>query len=139
QLNCDTLRLTLVPAEPPPPSRKSPPRQDPAPRPAAAPAGSGPAATRPNPPAEKLVLSEAGRQGTGTESPSRPAPEAEAGAGSTGASKGLFGNLTLQKANATGHAVWLQLREQEAKVLCVELIHERRAPYKPDRTYFRGD
>ncbi|HZW29694.1 MAG TPA: hypothetical protein VFF52_03250, partial [Isosphaeraceae bacterium] len=47
-------------------------------------------------------------------------------------------NLTLQKAHATGHAVWLQLREQETKVRCVELIHERRAPYKPDQTYFRG-
>ena len=25
--------------------------------------------------------------------------------------QGLFGNLTLQKAHATGHAVWLQLRQ----------------------------
>ena len=55
------------------------------------------------------------------------------------ADSGPFGNLTLQKAHATGHAVWLQLREQGVKVLSNELIHERRAPYQPDMTYFRGD
>ena len=54
-------------------------------------------------------------------------------------SSGAFGNLTLQKAHATGHAVWLQLREQGAKVRCSQLIHERRAFYRqPDRTYFGG-
>ena len=47
--------------------------------------------------------------------------------GDAGSDSGPFGNLTLQKAHATGHAVWLQLREQGAKVLCNELIHERRA------------
>ncbi len=67
--------------------------------------------------------------------------EVDPGAGgSPSASSGPFGNLTLQKAHAIGHAVWLQLREQGAKVLCNELIHERRALYKkPDMTYFGGD
>jgi hypothetical protein len=54
------------------------------------------------------------------------------------ASKGVFGNLTLQKAHATGHAVWLQMRAQGTKVLCNEMIHERNLPYRPDWTFFRG-
>jgi hypothetical protein len=52
---------------------------------------------------------------------------------------GLFGNLNLQRAHATGHAVWLSLPTQGVKLRCNELIHTKLAPYKPDRTYFRGD
>ena len=52
---------------------------------------------------------------------------------------GLFGNLTLQRAHATGHAVWLYLPEDGVKLRCNELIHMNLAPYKPDWTYFRGD
>jgi len=53
--------------------------------------------------------------------------------------KGLFGNLTLQRAHATGHAVWLYLPTQGVKLRCNELIHTKLAPFHPDRTYFRGD
>jgi hypothetical protein len=52
---------------------------------------------------------------------------------------GLFGNLTLQRANATGHAVWLYLPADGIKLRCNELIHMHLTPYKPDWTYFRGD
>ena len=52
---------------------------------------------------------------------------------------GLFGSLTLERAHATGHAVWLYLPTDGIKLRCNELIHMHRAPYKPDLTYFRGD
>jgi hypothetical protein len=52
---------------------------------------------------------------------------------------GLFGGLTLKKAHATGHAVWLYLPVEGVKLRCNELIHTRQMPEKPDLTYFRGD
>jgi hypothetical protein len=52
---------------------------------------------------------------------------------------GLFGGLTLKRAHATGHAVWLYLPADGIKLRCNELIHLRQAPEKPDLTYFRGD
>ena len=52
---------------------------------------------------------------------------------------GLFGGLTLQRAYATGHVVWLHLPQQGIKLRCNELWHVRRLPYQPDMTYFRGD
>ena len=57
----------------------------------------------------------------------------------TGEKGGLFGNLALQRAHATGHAVWLYLPEDGVKLRCNELIHMHLAPYKPNLTYFRGD
>ena len=51
----------------------------------------------------------------------------------------LFGNLTLQRTHATGHAVWLYLPADGVKLRCNELIQLRQAPLKPDLTYFRGD
>ena len=45
----------------------------------------------------------------------------------------------LERAHATGHAVWLYLPADGVKLRCNELIHLHRAPYKPDLTYFRGD
>ena len=56
-----------------------------------------------------------------------------------GEKSGLFGNLTLQRAHGTGHAVWLYLPSDGVKLRCNELIHMRLAPIKPDLTYFRGD
>jgi hypothetical protein len=53
--------------------------------------------------------------------------------------KGLFGDLTLQRAHATGHAVWLYLPNEGVKLRCNELIHMRLMGIKPDWTYFRGD
>ena len=54
-------------------------------------------------------------------------------------SDGLFGGLTLQRAYATGHVVWLNMPKQGVKLRCNELIHLRQAPFKPDTTYFSGD
>ena len=52
---------------------------------------------------------------------------------------GFFGNLTLQRTYATGHAVWLYLPSQGVKLRCNEMIHSRQFPINPDKTYFRGD
>ncbi len=52
---------------------------------------------------------------------------------------GLFGGLTLKRAHATGHAVWVYLPADGVKLRCNELIYLRQAPEKPDTTYFRGD
>ncbi len=67
-----------------------------------------------------------------------PAEKAEKAAAAAESSNPL-GGLTLQRVHATGHAVWLYLPAQGIKLVCNELIHERRLPYKPDQTYFRGD
>jgi hypothetical protein len=56
-----------------------------------------------------------------------------------GEKEGLFGNLMLQRAHATGLAVWLYLPAQGVKLRCNQLIHTRQLPFKPDTTYFRGD
>ncbi len=52
---------------------------------------------------------------------------------------GLFGGLTLDRAHATGHAVWLHLPADGIKLKCNELIHARPRSNKPGSTYFRGD
>ena len=123
QLDCDTLRLTLVPA-----TRRRRERERTRPSPAesrcdergAGPAGraadllpsrppdggptdiaigpASPLGRRPNGPATRP-----GRGGADGTS------QAEASGGDAEA-RACFGNLTLQKAHATGHAVWLQLR-----------------------------
>ncbi len=166
QLNCDDLRLTLVPATKPP--QPKPTKTDPAePRvpddqlaavpgepPARAPAISA-AEGAPRPavqrgaaptgsPTQTEVVAQSGAAGavTGDLNPIKSVDgkgDDTAAAPSAGASQGPFGNLTLQRAHATGHAVWLQLREQGTKVRCNELIYERRFPGAPDMTYFRGD
>ncbi len=66
-------------------------------------------------------------------------PSTPASKPSDGESNGLFGGLTLQRAYATGHVVWLYMPKQGTKLRCNELIHMRQAPYRPDMTYFRGD
>ncbi len=159
QLNCDTLRLTLVP--PTKPTQPKPSQSDQGgPSDAVAAVPGDPNATAPASRSAVGVDRSESRSGAspgGTASPAelvaqsgaaadvnavKPGAGKDDGDGSApaaGPSQGPFGNLTLQRAHATGHAVWLQLREQGAKVRCNELIHERRAPYEPDMTYFRGD
>ena len=149
QLNCDTLRLTLVPAEklPEPKSSNPEPAGAPVHDAGAATAQVGPATAAARPPAESVARpsvggdvasqSEVGGEIVGAIAGALSVVDLGAGS-SPRADSGPFGNLTLQRLHATGHAVWLQLREQGAKVLCNELIHERRAP-QPDMTYFRGD
>jgi lipopolysaccharide export system protein LptA len=53
---------------------------------------------------------------------------------------GMLGNQTLQRVHATGHAVWLQLPAEGAKIRCNELIHKVAPPDGGEGlTYFRGD
>src|SRR5262249_5491153 len=89
QLNCDQLKLTLLPGKK-----------------AAAEAAAAEAAD------------------------SASAPE------STG---GALGGLTLRRADATGHAVWLQSVSNGLRTKSNELIYKKFAPEKPDETYLRGD
>ena len=88
-----------------------------------------------------------------TPAPGAPAPNPELGtsttttnAAGTGAEAGppaesddSLGGLTLRRAVATGHAVWLQSLSQGTKSRCNELIYKKLAPEKPDETYLRGD
>ncbi len=105
QLNCDTLKLTMVPGEKPMPTAA-------------------------------VENSAQAQDATGTRSPaaSKSGPASEPSDGG-----GLFGGLTLQRAHATGHAVWLYLPAQGTKIRCNELIHKRLVKTKPDETYLRGD
>jgi hypothetical protein len=156
QLNCDTLRLTLIPGAPPPPTGRdkgkagdnpgsnentaaksgsvepsaapTSPEQADQPRVASADNGTPPTASPSGGP-QKGLDSGPTPGGNSSQSPPSGSPSNES----------LFGNLTLKKAHATGHAVWLQLRKQAAKVRCIEMIHERNMPYWPDSTFFRGD
>ena len=143
QLNCDTLRLTLIPGAPPPARRDKDKADDPArpsPRPTARTARSGRVAA--DPPTVAIAATDVQGSRDGRRSQGRTGCRSARGPSEAPASppdQGLFGNLTLQKAHATGHAVWLQLRQQGSKVRCNEMIHDRRMPYRPDSTAFRGD
>ncbi len=55
--------------------------------------------------------------------------------------KSMFGDLTLRRVKATGHAVWLQQPAQGTKVRCNELIHEVAAlgGQGQNVTYLRAD
>ena len=53
--------------------------------------------------------------------------------------EGMFGDLTLRRVKATGHAVWLQQPAEGTKIRCNELIHEVAPPGGQNMTYFRGD
>ena len=112
QLTCDTLKLSLVPGE-------KPAQNETANLPT-------PTRNRHSRPRAWLKTSPM-RNGT-----------AEPKAGDDG-NQGLFGGLTLQRAHATGHAVWLILPNNGIKLRCNEMIHVRQLPFKPDQTYFRGD
>ncbi len=107
QLNCDHLKLTMMPGKKPP-------------GPAAAKAAAA------NTPAAPSATAEA-------TSSQAAAPDQD------GASGGALGGLTLRRADATGHAVWLQSVSQGIKTLSNELIYKKNAPEKPDETYLRGD
>jgi hypothetical protein len=96
QLNCDALKLTLIPDD------------------------------------------KATKKGTETKSESQPQAQPTPPSG-PGEENGPLGNLTLQRAHATGHAVWLYLPAQGVKLRCNELIHMKWMGFKPDVTYFRGD
>ena len=148
QLTCDTLKLTLVPSDKPPVPKATPPAtqntqnaSDRSPQPALAqsPASAPAPVTRVAPTkdkAETVVQSESSSDPSPAGTNKGPS-QSNAGPDAT-PNAGLFGNLTMQRAHATGHAVWLSLPAQGIKLRCNELIHLKLAP-KPDRTYFRGD
>lgn len=112
QLTCDALRLTMVP--PDNSAAGVSPVRETAKAAAAPPLEQAKSAVKPQSP------------------PAEPGP-------AQGDDQGVFGNLTLQRAHATGHAVWLLLPTSGVKLRCNELIHKKLAPYRPDETYFRGD
>jgi hypothetical protein len=110
QLNCDYLKLTFMPGQKPPPATATVTATADGTAQAPADAAAATAAT-----------------GSGT-APADPA-----------AGGGALGGLTLHRADATGHAVWLQSVSQGIKTLSNELIYKKLAPEKPDETYLRGD
>jgi hypothetical protein len=133
QLTCDTLKLNLVPAEKPlePVAAKAARDSDQsrivsARENAQTPAGQG---------AELKINGQAGARATAFDKSSDEGTS-EAGAGQE---DGVFGNLTLQRAHATGHVVWLYLPQQGMKLKMNELIHLRQVPSKTSQTYCRGD
>ncbi|QEH32040.1 hypothetical protein OJF2_05090 [Aquisphaera giovannonii] len=115
RLDADSLDLVLVQ-----PDRPSPPDR---PADAAKPGAVKPAGAAPMP------------ADAGAVAASKPAGDAAA----QGEEKGLFGDLTLRRVKATGHAVWLYLPSQGAKIRCNELIHKVAMPDQEGLTYFRGD
>ncbi|MGB2612377.1 MAG: hypothetical protein WBC80_25665 [Isosphaeraceae bacterium] len=111
QLDSDNLDLTLVPAE------KT------APGPGKAPSTGSQAVTVAVPSAS---------------SGQAPAAEDAASSGS-GEQKGMLGDLVLQRAKATGHAVWLRSPAKGVRIFCNELLHKIAAPAGPNLTYWRSD
>ncbi len=144
QLTCDNLKLMLVPSEEPPPASAT-----------AQPVSGEKESTVAIP--ETQLSSVAAKTSNKTsiknepevfaQANGSPSPDADNKSDSastvdkTAATKksGLFGGLTLKRAHATGHAVWLYLPADGIKLRCNELIHLRQTPEKPDLTYFRGD
>jgi hypothetical protein len=111
QLDCDTLDLTLYPAEK---VAKKPEEQ-----------------TQAGAPNTTEKVAQKSDEATKTQTPPEADPEA---------SSSLSG-LNLKKAVATGHAVWLQSQTptDRMKSLGNELIYERYAPQAPDKIFFQGN
>jgi hypothetical protein len=141
QLTCDNLILSLIPADRPnqpvtPPPTRRPERKPPF---LSVETTQDPTTVSVNSASNttgQTVAQSESVNGSSTDRTSQSKAEIEPG----GTEKqGIFANLTLQRAHATGHAVWLYLPAQGVKLKCNQLIHTRFAPYKPDTTYFRGD
>jgi hypothetical protein len=68
-------------------------------------------------------------------------PKPAEGAAPTQEDDGALSGLALQRAYASGHAVWVQSQSetQRLKARGNELTYERHAPVRPDVIYFRGD
>src|SRR5262249_62090229 len=69
----------------------------------------------------------------------RPKDGAQPEAGADAPAGDTASNLTLRRADATGHNVRLLSAGQGVKARCNELIHKKLLPDAPDETYFRGD
>lgn len=74
--------------------------------------------------------------------PKKPAPKEQAERSEEDAEEGESGgpmsDLTIRKAVATGHAVWLESKSQESRALCGELIYDKRLPREPDKIFLRA-
>lgn len=136
QLTCDTLKLSLVPAEKPlqPPTasasaqRGANQSQDLAAKSTA----ESPEGNKSKPQAQ--AIADAKRSDK-----DKDAGSAQKGSESATSEDSMFGNLTLQRAHATGHVVWLYLPQQGMKLKMNELIHMRQVPSARSQTYCRGD
>jgi hypothetical protein len=133
QLTCDTLILTMVPQENLPLSPDQRQSQL-TPNTTILPT-SKKAETPPILQAQQFARTGGSNHGAQSPAdPTRPHPS-----NTEDRDSGLFGSLTLRRAVATGHAVWLYLPVHGVKVRCNELRHKRQLPYKSDETYLRGD
>lgn len=71
--------------------------------------------------------------------PARPAEPAESTVAENTDTSAPLSGLALDRAEATGHAVWLQSPLQGLQAFGNELRYEKHAPARPDVIYFRGD
>lgn len=56
----------------------------------------------------------------------------------SGDSGGPLSDLTIRRAVATGHAVWLESKSQESQARCGELIYDKLLPRQPDKIFLRA-
>ncbi len=138
QLNCDTLRLTLVPAEKPLQTQAAKAERGPSQNTATS------ARDNVQPSAGNIAGPQTKASAT-AQATSSGRDKGKGGGGEGGSKPGLdqddslFGNLTLQRAHATGHVVWLYLPQQGMKLKMNELIHARQVSFETSQTYCRGD
>lgn len=59
--------------------------------------------------------------------------------GQSSESEGPLNDLTIRRAVADGHAVWLVSMAQESQAQCVQLIYDKLLPREPDKIYLRAD
>jgi hypothetical protein len=136
QLTCDTLKLSLVPGDkpPPPPTVSAPRTQDQGAVVSSTHAGQSTDGNKSELQTKSQIAAGASKPDKGKDAASRVE-----GSESVPGEDGMFGNLTLQRANATGHVVWLYLPQQGMKLKMNELIHMRQLPTTRSQTYCRGD
>jgi hypothetical protein len=133
ELTSDTLLLTMVPEESAKPGPNQPTHHTTASTATAQPD------TKAQGHQEKLTSSAAQQNAAAivrTDATPSSAPDALA---HESKDTGLFGDLTLRRTLATGHAVWLYLPNQGVKIRCNFLKYTRYAPFKADETYMCGD
>ena len=94
----------------------------------------------PTPKAPPQVIAAAGTVATVTPTGTTIAP-APSQADAPARDDGPLTELTLRRAEATGHAVWLKSRTASKATFAKgnQLIHEKLAPAEPDKTYLRAD
>jgi hypothetical protein len=136
QLTCDTLKLNLIPGDNPslPPTSGAERSSDQRSAVSANPVRQPRDGRSAEPQTKSQTVADAKNSGK-----SKDAIEKAEGSGPAPGEDGMFGNLTLQRAHATGHVVWLYLPQQGMKLKMNELIHVRQLPTTRSQTYCRGD